>query len=147
MATAWLSLGANLGDASGQIERAIAILAEVPGIEVTARSAVLTTPAWGRTDQPDFSNAAVAVRTDLTPIALLDACQAVETALGRVRREHWGPRVIDIDVVAYERIVLRAVRLTLPHPWAWRRDFVLDPLREVAPEIAEWLVAMGDVGG
>lgn len=146
MATAWLSLGANLGDAPGQIERAIAMLADIPGIAPVARSAVLNTPAWGRTDQPDFSNAALEVDTALSPMALLDVCQSIETALGRVRREHWGPRAIDIDVIAYERRILRAVRLTLPHPWAYQRGFVLDPLREIAPEAAEWLVTMGSVG-
>ena len=146
MARAWLSLGANLGDAAGQIEQAIAMLDATVGVRVTARSTSIVTPAWGRTHQPDFHNAAIEVETALPPLALLDGCQAVEASLRRERREYWGPRRIDIDIVAYERLVLRALRLTLPHPWAHERAFVLDPLREIAPDVVDWLLTTGDIG-
>ena len=140
MAQAWLGLGANLGDPAAQIASAIAQLDAHPDITVTARSALIVTKPWGKTDQPDFLNGAIAIETSLTPAALLDAALATEKALGRERREVWGPRSIDIDIIAYERLVLRTGRLTLPHPHAHARNFVLKPLRQIAPDVADWLV-------
>jgi 2-amino-4-hydroxy-6-hydroxymethyldihydropteridine diphosphokinase len=137
---AFLGLGANLGDPAAQIEEALVRLDAHPDIAVVARSGMIVTKAWGRTDQPDFTNRVVVVATGLSPAVLLDACLHVEQAMGRVRREIWGPRVIDIDIVAYEKLVLRSGRLTLPHPHAHRRQFVLGPLREIAPEMADWVV-------
>ena len=146
MARAFLGLGANLGDPAAQVEAALARLDAHPDIAVTARSRLIVTPAWGKTDQPDFTNGVAAVETGLAPVALLDACLDIERQMGRERREVWGPRLIDIDVIAYERLVLRSGRLTLPHPHAHRRGFVLGPLREIAPEMADWLVANADDG-
>lgn len=140
MATAWLSLGANIGDPPAQIEEAVQRLDAHEQIAVTHRSSVVRTAPWGKTDQPDFANLALAVETDMTPLGLLEACLAIEQTMGRVRREVWGPRVIDIDVIAYERVEMETERLTLPHRFAHERDFVLDPLREIAPETADWIV-------
>jgi 2-amino-4-hydroxy-6-hydroxymethyldihydropteridine diphosphokinase len=143
MARAWLGLGGNIGDPPAQLAEAVRRLGGTPGIAVTRQSGVIVTPAWGRTGQPDFHNMAVEVQTVLAPLALLDACLAIEAAMGRVRRERWGPRPIDIDLIAYEREAMASARLTLPHPLAHRRDFVLAPLREIAPEVADWLVERG----
>ena len=140
MARAALGLGANLEDPARQIELAIAMLAEHPHVTLVARSSMLITPPWGKTDQPEFHNAAILIETDLPPLDLLELCLTTEAQIGRVRRERWGPRIIDIDVIAYDRLVLDSARLTLPHPLAHERAFVLDPLREIAPEIADWLV-------
>jgi 2-amino-4-hydroxy-6-hydroxymethyldihydropteridine diphosphokinase len=145
MAKAWLSLGANIGDPTAQLAEAIRRLDEHPAIRVTKQSTVIVTKPWGKTDQPDFANMAAEVETDLSPIDLLHVALDTERDMGRVRHEVWGPRVIDVDVIAYERVEMQTGRLTLPHPHAHERAFVLDPLQEIAPETAEWIV--GRVAG
>jgi 2-amino-4-hydroxy-6-hydroxymethyldihydropteridine diphosphokinase len=140
MATAWLSLGANIGDPSAQLADAIRRLGAHDHIRVTAQSTVIRTKAWGKTDQPDFANMAAAVETGLLPIDLLHACLDIERDMGRVRHEVWGPRLIDIDIIAYERIEMDTTKLILPHRFAHERDFVLEPLREISPETAAWIV-------
>ena len=142
MGRAWLGLGANIGAPDIQVREAVRRLQDHREISVSAQSAMLTTKPWGKTDQPDFSNMVVAVETSLKPIALLEACLGIELAMGRVRKEVWGPRLIDIDIIAYDDIQIRSARLTLPHAFAHQRDFVLEPLREIAPEIADWVVAI-----
>lgn len=139
MAHAWLGLGANIGDPPAQVREAVQRLDAHPGIAVVAQSSMLITKPWGKTDQPDFSNMVVEVETSLAPSDLLDACLGIERAMGRVRDIRWGPRRIDIDIVAYERLELDSERLHLPHRFAHDRDFVLDPLREIAPEVADWI--------
>lgn len=141
MATAWLSLGANIGDPPAQLAEAARRLDAHPDIRVSAQSSVIHTKAWGKTDQPDFANMAATVETTLPPIDLLHACLDIEREMGRVRHEVWGPRLIDIDIVAYERLEIESAKLTLPHRFAHERDFVLFPLREIAPETADWLLA------
>lgn len=139
MAAAWLSLGANIGEPQAQLEEAVRLLDAHERIAVTARSSIIITKAWGKTDQPDFANMALAVETGLLPIDLLHACLDIERDMGRVRHEVWGPRLIDIDLIAYERIEMESAKLTLPHRFAHERDFVLRPLREIAPETADWI--------
>ncbi len=141
MARAILALGANIGDAAGQIEAAVAAIAEHPQITLLERSTTIVTPPWGVTDQDEFHNAAALVETELSPLELLDFCLETENTLGRVRTMKWGPRVIDIDVIAYDRLEMTSERLTLPHPYAHERDFVLVPVREIAPDVADWLVS------
>lgn len=140
MARAVLALGANQGDPSRQLALASDAIAAHPDIDLLARSSVIVTPPWGKTDQGEFHNAALLIETSLSPLDLLDFCLATEAGIGRVRLEKWGPRVIDIDVIAYDRLEMESERLTLPHPYAHQRDFVLTPLREIAPDIADWLV-------
>ena len=137
---AWLSLGANIGDPPAQLAEAIRRMAAHPAVSVVRQSSVLTTKPWGKTDQPDFANQAVAVETSLEPIALLDVILGIELDMGRVREEVWGPRIIDIDMIAYERVEMTTPRLTLPHPHAHERDFVLVPLGEIAADVVEWIV-------
>lgn len=141
MARAWLSLGANIGEPEAQLVEAMRLLSEHKHISVTERSSVIRTKAWGRTDQPDFANMAAEIETDLPPIDLLHACLDIERDMGRVRHEVWGPRLIDIDLIAYERLEIETTKLTLPHRFAHERDFVLEPLREIAPNVAAWLVS------
>ena len=140
-AQAWLSLGANIGDPPAQLAQAIAHIAANPQITVTKQSSMLITKPWGKTDQPDFANMAIAISTSLQPIELLDVLLGTELVMGRVRDVVWGPRLIDIDIIAYDRLELSAPRLKLPHPHAHERDFVLVPLREIAPDIANLLVS------
>ncbi|XYD08219.1 2-amino-4-hydroxy-6-hydroxymethyldihydropteridine diphosphokinase [Methylobacterium sp. NMS12] len=132
---AFLGIGSNVGDMAAMLDRAVNGLAATPGITVVARSADYRTPPWGKTDQPWFLNGAAAVETDLDPHGLLDACLRVEHDLGRIREERWGPRVIDIDVLAYEGASVDDARLVLPHRYVRERSFVLVPLAEIAPDL------------
>ena len=128
-----LGFGGNLGDATAAIEAALRRL-EAGGVRITARSPFYRTPAWGKTDQPDFVNACAAGETALAPRGLLDAIQRIEAQLGRERRERWGPRVIDIDILAYDDRVIDEPGLTIPHPRLTERAFVLVPLLDIAPD-------------
>lgn len=137
--TAWLSLGANIGDPAAQLAEAVRRIGEHKAISLLAQSSVIITKPWGKIDQPDFANMAISVGTQLAPIDLLDALLGIEQAMGRVRDEVWGPRLIDIDIIAFDRLTLRSERLTLPHPFAHERDFVLQPLREIDAATADWV--------
>jgi 2-amino-4-hydroxy-6-hydroxymethyldihydropteridine diphosphokinase len=136
MAEALLALGGNLGDVRATLDRAIAMLCEGADVRLTTRSSDYATPPWGVEDQPRFVNLCIAVDTSLTPQALLARAQAVERALGRSREteRRWGPRTIDIDILAYDDLTLDEPGLTLPHPRMFERAFVLVPLAEIAGE-------------
>ena len=129
-----MALGGNVGDKAGTLRRALRALGGEPGIELTAVSRLYRTAPWGKTDQDWFVNACALARTDLAPETLLDRVKALEAELGRKPGERWGPRVIDIDIIAYDDVELTGGRLTLPHPELFNRAFVLVPLAEIAPE-------------
>ena len=130
MTRAYLGLGANLGDRLGTLRRAVELLGATDGISVMQSSNVYETAPVGP-PQPDFLNAVVRVETDLEPHALLEACQSIERALGRERHERWGPRTIDIDVLAYDHLEIDEPDLEVPHPRMHERAFVLVPLGEL----------------
>jgi 2-amino-4-hydroxy-6-hydroxymethyldihydropteridine diphosphokinase len=132
-----LGFGGNLGDPTAAIETALQRL-KAEGVRITACSPFYSTPAWGKTDQPDFVNLCAAGETALMPRALLEAIQRIEAELGRERRERWGPRVIDIDILAYDDRVIDEPGLTIPHPHLTERPFVLVPLLDIAPD---WIIA------
>jgi 2-amino-4-hydroxy-6-hydroxymethyldihydropteridine diphosphokinase len=136
MAEALLAFGGNLGNARETLARAIAMLCDGTDIRLTARSSDYSTPPWGVEDQPRFVNLAIAVETTLAPHALLARAQAVERAFGRdrARERRYGPRTVDIDLIAYDDVVLDSSGLTLPHPRLFERAFVLVPLAEIAPD-------------
>ncbi len=136
MPEALLALGGNVGDVRATFERAIAMLCDGEQVRLTARSSDYHTPPWGVTDQPPFINACIAVATGLSPHALLERTQKVERALGRdrARERHWGPRSIDIDLLAYDGVTIDEPDLTVPHPRLFERAFVLLPLAEIAPD-------------
>ncbi|HXF82889.1 MAG TPA: 2-amino-4-hydroxy-6-hydroxymethyldihydropteridine diphosphokinase [bacterium] len=134
-ARAFLSLGGNLGDRRATIEGALAAL-DRGGATVVRRSAFYETAPWGKTDQPDFLNIVVEVRTDLLPHDLLALCRRVEQAFGRTRAERWGPRTLDVDILLYDAAVLAGPELILPHPHLTERRFVLEPLLELEPHAA-----------
>ena len=136
MAEAFIALGGNVGDVRATFDRAIALLCEGGTVQLTARSSDYRTPPWGFTDQPAFVNAVIAVSTALPPHALLARMQACEAALGRDRahERHWGPRPIDLDLLAYDNVTLHDSDLTLPHPRLFERGFVLVPLVEIAAD-------------
>ena len=137
MAEALLALGGNVGDVRATLDRAVALLCDGTRRCGSRRARPTTRPRpGGSTDQPPFVNLCIAVETDLTPPALLARVQAVERALGRDRAQErrWGPRPIDIDLLAYDDLALDEPDLTLPHPRLFERAFVLVPLAEIAPD-------------
>ena len=136
---AWLSLGANIGDPAAQLTEALRRIEAHKDIHITKQSSVSITKAWGKTDQPDFANMAIELETAFKPLELLDILLQIELDMGRVREEVWGPRLIDIDIIAYDRVELLSPRLTLPHPYAHERDFVLIPLEEISPDVSAWV--------
>ncbi|MEC3994799.1 2-amino-4-hydroxy-6-hydroxymethyldihydropteridine diphosphokinase [Actinacidiphila sp. DG2A-62] len=133
--TAVLALGSNLGNRLETLQGAVDALEDTPGVRVKAVSPVYQTEPWGvpAGSQPDYFNAVVLVRTTLPPEDLLERGHAIEEAFLRVRSERWGPRTIDVDIVAYEDAVRDDPRLTLPHPRAHERAFVLVPWHDVQP--------------
>jgi 2-amino-4-hydroxy-6-hydroxymethyldihydropteridine diphosphokinase len=136
VAEAFIALGGNVGDVRASFERAIVLLCDDGALQLTARSSDYRTPPWGVTDQPPFLNAVIAVSTGLSPQALLARMQACERALGRDRahERRWGPRAIDLDLLAYDDLALHDSNLTLPHPHLFERAFVLVPLAEIAAD-------------
>jgi 2-amino-4-hydroxy-6-hydroxymethyldihydropteridine diphosphokinase len=136
MAEALVSLGGNVGDVRDTLERAVAMLCDGREVRLLARSSDYRTPPWGVADQPPFVNLCLAVATDLAPRALLARAQAVERALGRDRagERRWGPRPVDIDLLAYDDLAVHDPALTLPHPHLFERAFVLVPLAEIVPD-------------
>jgi dihydropteroate synthase len=139
-----LALGGNVGDKVASLRRALRALASAPGLELTAVSRFYRTPPWGKTDQDWFLNACALGRTNLKPEALLERVKRLEVELGRAPTERWGPRVIDIDLIAYGDIALKTERLTLPHPELFNRAFVLVPLAEIAPDVVIGGVRVGE---
>jgi 2-amino-4-hydroxy-6-hydroxymethyldihydropteridine diphosphokinase len=136
MAEVLLSLGGNVGDVRTTLDRAIAAFCDGALVRLLSRSSDYRTPAWGVLDQPPFINCAIAAETELAPQALLDRAQSVEAQFGRdrSRERHWGPRPLDIDLIAYDQVRLNTQTLTLPHPRLFERGFVLVPLAEIAPD-------------
>ena len=127
---AYLLLGSNLGDRAAYLQTGRAGLAAVG--EITAVSGLYETAAWGPAGQPAYLNQAVAVRTALAPAALLAHCLATEAAAGRERRERWGSRTLDVDILLYDNLVIDAPGLNVPHPRLPLRRFALVPLAEIA---------------
>jgi 2-amino-4-hydroxy-6-hydroxymethyldihydropteridine diphosphokinase len=146
---ALIGLGSNIGDKQANIARAVALLTEKGDIRLVAASRFYRTAPWGGVDQDWFVNACIAVATSLSPRELLARCLAVETELKRVRKERWGPRVIDVDVLTYRDVACDEPDLTLPHPRITERAFVLVPLMDIAPTLeiaglglADWLARL-----
>ncbi|MEA2976795.1 MAG: 2-amino-4-hydroxy-6-hydroxymethyldihydropteridine diphosphokinase [Alphaproteobacteria bacterium] len=136
VAEALVALGGNVGDARATLAQAVDLFCDGADVQLRARSSDYRTAPWGDTDQPAFINLCIAVTTRLSPQALLDRAQQVERTLGRDRTKErrWGPRTADLDILAYDDLVLQEPALTLPHPRLFERAFVLVPLAEIAPD-------------
>lgn len=132
---AYLGLGGNLGDPEAAMAAALRAIDAASSVSVLAVSDVWRTAPWGNPDQPDFLNAVAHVATTLSPRALLDLCLATERALKRERRERWGPRLIDIDILLFDGLSLNEPGLEIPHPRMLERAFVMAPLAEIAPDL------------
>jgi 2-amino-4-hydroxy-6-hydroxymethyldihydropteridine diphosphokinase len=143
--TAYIGLGANLGDAPSTLRGAIRSLNALPGTEV-AQSSALYRSAPVDASGPDFYNAVVVVRTAMTPHALLAALQAIESAAGRERPYRNAPRTLDLDILWIDGVTLNSPELVVPHPRMHERAFVLLPLADIAPALVppSLLVAVGD---
>jgi 2-amino-4-hydroxy-6-hydroxymethyldihydropteridine diphosphokinase len=155
MTEALLGLGGNVGDVRTTLDRAVAALCDGRDVRLVARSSDYRTPPWGVTDQPPFVNLALVVETSLAPRALLERALRIEAAFGRDRakEQRWGPRTLDIDIIAYDALETGEPGLTLPHPRLFERAFVLAPLAEIAPDrkingirIADALARLGPSG-
>lgn len=133
MTTIYLSLGSNLGDRKQHLLSAVEALKE--SFNVTQISSIYETAPVGGVPQDDFYNMCAVIETDCSPEEVLDVCQAIEQQLNRVRKIHWGPRTIDLDILLVENEVLDSERLKVPHPYMTERSFVLIPLNEIAPEV------------
>jgi 2-amino-4-hydroxy-6-hydroxymethyldihydropteridine diphosphokinase len=160
-----LALGGNLGHRLENIQAALDALVDTPGLDVEAISPVYETEPFGGAPgvpdsvdlsrQPKYLNAVAVVSTDLPPHTLLERAQAIEQALHRVRDEPWGARTIDVDIVSYDDLISHDTKLTVPHPRAHERAFVLVPWKDLEPEallpgrgpIAELLGALEPVSG
>jgi len=140
-----LALGSNLGDRLATLQGAVQELLAGPGLTLTALSPVYETAPVGGPPQPDYLNAVLIARAVLTPHALLHRCQHAEQAFHRTRPEVWGPRTLDVDIIVYGDLVSDDPALTLPHPRAWQRAFVLAPWLDAEP--AAEIPGRGQVAG
>jgi 2-amino-4-hydroxy-6-hydroxymethyldihydropteridine diphosphokinase len=133
MSKAYIGIGSNLGNREENCERAVRLLIE-HGITVTKRSSLIETEPWGVREQPKFINMAVEIGTDLDPEGLLRILKKIELEIGRLPTSHWGPRIIDLDILLYDDLIVETPDLTIPHPGISEREFVLKPLAEIAPD-------------
>ena len=129
----YLGLGTNLGDRLANLQAARDGLP--PAVRLVASSPVYETKPWGFADQPDFLNQVLKGETELEPQALLDYLKSLEIRLGRTPSIHYGPRLIDVDILFYDQLILKTPDLTLPHPHLHERAFVLVPLADLAPNL------------
>ncbi|WP_421943074.1 2-amino-4-hydroxy-6-hydroxymethyldihydropteridine diphosphokinase [Pedobacter sp.] len=133
--TAYLLLGGNLGDRKKNLENAIKHLGKEVG-EILSESSIYETAAWGKTDQPAFLNQAISISTSLTALEVLEKALAIEQKLGRVRKDKWGERLIDIDLILFgDEVIDIENRLQIPHPQMINRKFVMLPLSEIAGDV------------
>ncbi len=155
MADALIALGGNVGDVRGTFRKAIANICGMTQAALLARSADYLTPPWGDEQQPPFINACIEIETGLDPHALLFTLHKIEQKFGRdrAREARWGPRSLDLDLLAYDDIAIDKPELKLPHPRLFERAFVLVPLAEIAPRrliagrsVAEALAALSSAG-
>jgi len=136
MADILIALGGNVGDVRTTFQKAIGNICGMTQAALLARSSDYATPPWGDQQQERFINACIAIETDLDPHALLFTLHKIEKKFGRdrARETHWGPRTLDLDLLAYDDVSIQKPELTLPHPRMFERAFVLVPLAEIVPD-------------
>ena len=136
MASVLIALGGNVGDVGATFQKAVAHICGMAQAALIARSSDYATPPWGDEQQPRFINACIEIETSLDPHALLFVLHKIEKKFGRDRaaERRWGPRTLDLDLIAYDDVSLQTAELTLPHPRLFERAFVLVPLVEIAPD-------------
>ncbi len=127
MARVFIGIGSNIGDRKENIKKAIKLLGK-EGCKIEKISKIIETVPVGGPPQPKFLNAAIKIKTDLSPPRLLNKLKKIEKVMGRKRTVRWGPRIIDLDILLYDKLTLKTKKLTIPHPRMWQREFVLKPL-------------------
>jgi 2-amino-4-hydroxy-6-hydroxymethyldihydropteridine diphosphokinase len=136
MVQAYVALGANLGDRTGTIAKAVELLDKTPGVKVVVVSTLIENPAvGGPADSPAFLNGAAEIETSLSARELLETLLEIERRLGREQRERWAPRTIDLDLLLFGDQIIDEPELTVPHPRIAERVFVLQPLAQIAPDV------------
>lgn len=135
MKTVYIALGSNLDTPIQQIENALNSLGQLPCSELVSVSSFYQSQPLGPQDQPDYVNAVACLKTDLSPLSLLDELQRIENEQGRVRLRRWGERTLDLDILLYEDLIMQNTRLTIPHYDMKNREFVIVPLYEINPTI------------
>ncbi|MCG9695684.1 2-amino-4-hydroxy-6-hydroxymethyldihydropteridine diphosphokinase [Shewanella sp. Isolate11] len=135
MAKVYIALGANLSSPVAQLNDAVIALSQLADDKQVTVSPYYRSAPMGDVEQPDYVNAVASFRTQLNPIALLDALQAIEQQQGRVREVRWGARTLDLDILLYDQQQINLPRLTVPHYGMKQRSFVLVPLQDIAPEL------------
>ncbi len=128
----YLGLGSNLGQRARSLEKSVERIAELARVE--KKSSIYETEPWGLKEQPNFLNQVVKARTRLAPLELLSALKDIEKTMGRKKSVKNGPRLIDLDILFYDDLVMKTDSLTIPHPLLTQRAFVLVPLNEIAPD-------------
>ena len=128
-------MGSNIGDSISNVKLAITKIHQIKHTKVIEESSLYQSKAWGNTNQNDFINSVIKIKTKLSPEKLLEKLLKVESGMGRVRKEKWGPRIIDIDILLYGDSVVEKPHLSIPHPYITERKFVLIPLYEFNPQL------------
>jgi 2-amino-4-hydroxy-6-hydroxymethyldihydropteridine diphosphokinase len=132
--TAYIGIGSNLESPAGNCLKAVESLDTHPKVTLVARSSLYQSEPFGNTDQDWFVNCVVQITTSLTPEELLHICLSIEQAMGRARAEKWGPRIIDLDILFYNDLIIKQAGLEIPHPGITERSFVLAPMNEITPD-------------
>lgn len=135
MTISYIALGSNLNNPKKQLQNAAFHIAKIPHTSIIAQSSLYETKPLGPQNQPDYVNQVIAVATQLSPHELLKALLAIELQMGRVRRERWGARIIDCDIILFGDQIIQTPALSIPHPEMKNRAFVLYPLAEIAPAL------------
>lgn len=135
LARVYIGIGSNLENPQQQLKSAVAALRKIPSTSLCQLSNIYQTAPIGPAGQPDYTNAAALLETALTPEALLDELQKIEQNQGRVRKERWGPRTLDLDIILYAGMTIRTARLSVPHVEMENRNFVLIPLMDINPDL------------
>ena len=133
MPVTYIGIGSNLGNREENCQKAIALLIE-KNIMITKRSSLYETEPWGVKEQPGFINMALEIETNLEPGILLRTIKEIENSMGRLEGMRWGPRIIDLDILLYDDLILKTHDLEIPHPGIKDREFILKPLSEIAPD-------------
>jgi dihydroneopterin aldolase/2-amino-4-hydroxy-6-hydroxymethyldihydropteridine diphosphokinase len=137
----YIGIGSNLGNREKNCFRAIELL-EKKGITVKKRSSLYETKPWGLIDQPLYLNMAIEIETDLNPVQLLEVLKNIEKEVGREKSYQWGPRILDLDILLFDDVVVQVENLEIPHPLMHERYFVLKPLCEIAPGVRHPILKM-----
>lgn len=130
----FIGFGSNLSDREEYIKKAILKIGELPHTSIVATSSIINTKPIGKADQPDFLNCVIKIETKYTPNRLLTELQNIENDMGRIRKERWGPRIIDLDILFFNDEIINTKNLQIPHPEILNRKFVLTSMNEIAPQ-------------